>query len=313
MKLEYREKIEKIAALGESLGAEIIYNEPLSRHTTVKVGGNCDLFIKAPDSKTAARIYFACKDIRLYSMVLGNGSNCLFSDGGFRGAAIVSSDSKSEIEIEGTLIKAPAGALLMNVCKAAQQAGLSGMECLYGIPGTVGGAVYMNAGAYGGEIKNITVGVEAMEADGKVRTFTADELSFGYRTSRFERSGEIIISATFGLKSGSRDEILEKMEELIQRRKSRQPLEFPSFGSAFKRPEGTYAGLVIEQSGLKGRKFGGAQISPKHANFIVNLGGASASDIMGLITMAQKEVLEKTGYSLEPEVRLIPVSQEEDR
>lgn len=304
--MTYREKIEKISEISLASGCVLKPNEALSKHTTVRVGGKCDLMILAPDPETAARVYFACKDIGLYSMILGNGSNCLFSDDGFRGCVILPGGDMSMIKVSGNIVYAPAGVQLCAVCKAALQASLTGLEFAYGIPGTVGGAIYMNAGAYGGEIKNVVKSVTAMEPGGKLISFTPEELSFGYRTSRFEHSGEVILGAEFELEAGERDKISEKMEELMARRKSRQPLEYPSFGSAFKRPEGTYAGLVIEQSGLKGEIFGGAQISPKHANFIINLGGASSSDITGLIELCQNRVKQVTGYDLEPEVRLIP-------
>ncbi len=308
--MTHREKIDFIRQKAFACGAKVFDSEPLSKHTTVRVGGKCDLMILTPDSETAARLYFACKDISLYSMILGNGSNCLFSDGGFRGAVIVSTCEKSGITVNGNTVSAPSGAMLINVCKVAQEAGLGGMEFAYGIPGTVGGAVYMNAGAYGGEIKNIVKSVRAMNSSGKVTAFTADELELGYRCSRFESTDEVILSAEFELTPADPKIILEKMEELMARRKSRQPLEYPSFGSAFKRPEGTYAGLVIEQSGLKGAVQGGAMISEKHANFIINLGNATAEDITTLIARAQAEVKRATGYSLEPEVRLIPESRE---
>lgn len=304
--MTYQEKINRIEQLSKGLGATVLRDEPLERHTSVKVGGKCDLAVFAPDSETAAKIYHECKAVLLYAMVMGNGSNCLFTDEGFRGAVILPAAHSGKIEADGERITASAGIQLSEVCKTALQNGLTGLEFAYGIPGTVGGAVYMNAGAYGGEMKQVVESVTAMGADGKLITFTADELSLGYRTSRFEHSGEIIVSATLKLSRGEREKISEKMEELIGRRKARQPLEYPSFGSAFKRPEGTYAGLVIEQSGLKGFGIGGAQISPKHANFIINIGGATSKDITDLIELTEKTVLEKTGYVLEPEVRLIP-------
>lgn len=307
--MDYKEKIDKIKALAEAAGARIFMNEPLSNHTTVRVGGNCDMMIFAPDAESAARLYFACKEADLYSMILGNGSNCLFCDEGFRGAVIVPTSDREEIKVSGNVIEAPAGAQLIKVCKAAWEAGLSGLEFAYGIPGTVGGAVYMNAGAYGGEIKRAVSSVRAMQSDGKAVDFTANDLDFGYRRSRFEHSGEVILSARFELTSGNRKEIGEKMTEIIQSRRQRQPLEYPSFGSAFKRPAGTFAGLVIERSGLRGRRLGDAQISQKHANFIINLGKATAADIMELIATAQSEVKEKTGYMLEPEVKLIPAQR----
>ena len=308
--MTHQEKLERIEKLAASLGCKTVRDEPLCRHTSVKVGGKCDLMIIAPNSMTAAELKAKCEAIGLYSMILGNGSNCLFSDEGFRGAVIVAEAGSCDIVCDGEVITASAGVQLSAVCKAALENGLTGLEFAYGIPGTVGGAVYMNAGAYGGEIKGIVESVRAMDMSGKLYDFTADELGLGYRTSRFEHGGEIIISAVFRLKRGDKPEIKSKMDELISRRRDRQPLEYPSFGSAFKRPEGTYAGLVIEQSGLKGAEVGGAQISPKHANFIINRGNATAADITGLIELTQKTVREKTGYSLEPEVRLIPAEPE---
>lgn len=306
--MTYPEMLRRAEALAADLGCAVLHGEPLLKHTSVRVGGPCDLMIQPPDSMTAARLYCECKAIGLYTMILGNGSNCLFSDEGFRGVVIVPMPRSGDISCEGNIITASAGVQLMSVCNFALEKGLGGMEFAYGIPGTVGGAVYMNAGAYGGEMSQIVSSVTAMDASGKLITFTPDMLDLGYRTSRFEHTKEVIVSVSLELCPCDPDEISSKMNELISRRKLRQPLEYPSFGSAFKRPEGTYAGLVIEQSGLKGKKVGNAQISPKHANFIINLGGATAADITGLIELTEKTVLEKTGYTLEPEVRLIPAS-----
>ena len=307
--MTYQEKIDSIRALAVKTGCEILADEPLSRHTTVKVGGKADMMLRAKSSEDAAKLLVECRKIGLYAMVLGNGSNVLFSDDGFRGAVITAAADASEIKVEGDVIAASAGVQLSAVCRAALDAGLTGLEFAYGIPGTVGGAVYMNAGAYGGEIKDVVTRVTAVGADGNAVVFAADELGLGYRTSRFERSGEIVTSAEFKLEKGDPDAIKAKMDELMSKRKSRQPLEYPSFGSAFKRPEGTFAGLVIEESGLKGASVGGAQISPKHANFVINLGDATAKDIIDLIEMTQRTVLENTGYMLEPEVRMIPAEQ----
>lgn len=304
--MTYTEMLEYIKGLASELSCDILENEPLSAHTTVKVGGRCDLFIIAQSAEAAARLKTECRRIGLYSMILGNGSNVIFSDLGFRGAVITSRPLTDSVTIDGERITASAGIQLSAVCRAALGAGLTGLEFAYGIPGTVGGAVYMNAGAYGGEIKDVVTEVFAVDDNGSERRFEADGLGLGYRTSRFERSGEIITKVTFKLSQGDPAEIRAKMEELIGRRKSRQPLEYPSFGSAFKRPEGTFAGLVIEESGLKGKTVGGAQISEKHANFIINRGGATAKDFIDLIELAQKTVMEKTGFMLEPEVRLIP-------
>ena len=305
----YQEKIDSIRALAVKMDCEILDYEPLSRHTTVKVGGKADMMLRAKSSEDAAKLLTECRKIGLYAMMLGNGSNVLFSDDGFRGAVITTAADASVIEVSGDIITASAGTQLSAVCRAAFDAGLTGLEFAYGIPGTVGGAVYMNAGAYGGEIKDVVTSVTAVGADGNAVVFAADELGLGYRTSRFEHSGEIVTSAEFKLEKGDPEAIKAKMDELMSKRKSRQPLEYPSFGSAFKRPDGTFAGLVIEESGLKGASVGGAQISPKHANFVINLGDATAKDIIDLIEMTQKTVLEKTGYMLEPEVRMIPAEQ----
>lgn len=307
--MTYSEKIDVIERAALDLGCSVKRGEPLSAHTSVKVGGECDIMLISPDSETSARLYFKCKAIELYTMVLGNGSNCLFSDDGFRGAVIVPAPKTGKIFADGETVTASAGVPLSSVCAFALEHSLTGLEFAYGIPGTVGGAVYMNAGAYGGEIKGIIKSVRAMAPGEKIITLSPSELNLGYRTSRFERSGEIILDASFGLQKGDKEAISLKMSELIARRKARQPLEYPSFGSAFKRPEGTYAGLVIEQSGLKGFGIGGAMISPKHANFIINSGGATSRDITGLMEYAQKTVKEKTGYTLEPEVRLIPAEE----
>ena len=309
--MTYPEMLSKAEALASDLGCAVLRGEPLSKHTSVRVGGPCDLMIFAPDAETAARLHFEFAGLSLYSMILGNGSNCLFSDDGFRGAVIVPLKDPGGITVSGGLITAPAGAQLSAVCSKALESSLTGLEFACGIPGTVGGAVYMNAGAYGGEIKGIIETARAMDLSGKIRDYSAEDLMLGYRSSRFSFSGEVILSATFRLEKGDREAIGAKMQELLSRRRARQPLEYPSFGSAFKRPEGTFAGLVIEESGLKGKTVGKAQISPKHANFIINLGGATSKDIVGLIELAQKTVLEKTGFVLEPEVRLIPPEKQQ--
>lgn len=304
--MTYKEKLTRIEALAVDAGCDILKNELLSLHTSVKTGGRCDLFILTDDSETAARLYYGCKAIGLYSLLLGNGSNALFTDDGFRGTVIAPKSGTCDISVDGEMITASAGTQLSAVCKAALENGLTGLEFAYGIPGTVGGAVYMNAGAYGGEIRQVIDRVDALDKSGKAINFTANELELGYRTSRFEHGNEVIVRAAFRLRRGDKTEIKAKMDELIKRRRDRQPLEHPSFGSAFKRPEGTFAGLVIEQSGLKGYRIGDAQISPKHANFIINLGGATSKDIIDLLEYARKTAREKTGYDLEPEVRIIP-------
>lgn len=303
--MTYSEKLIDFEKTAQAFGIRTKRNEPMSAHTTFRVGGCCDI-MAFPNSVESVRGLIMCANASVLNYyVLGNGSNVLFSDKGFRGAIILLSADFSEITVKDDVITAAAGASLQRVCRLALESGLSGMEFAYGIPGTVGGAVYMNAGAYGGEIKDIVSRVTCVNRQGEIITYAADELDLSYRSSRFVNSEEIILSADFKLEKGDSSSIKARMDELMERRKSRQPLEYPSAGSAFKRPEGTFAGLVIEQSGLKGYTVGGAQISEKHANFIINRGGATADDIMTLISEVKKTVKEKTGYELECEIRII--------
>lgn len=299
------ENILKLKNIAEKAGCAVRLNEPMSSHTTFRVGGCCDIMIFPNSFETLSRAVNAAKELDICYYILGNGSNVLFSDDGFRGAVIVLGADFSKITVCGNVITAFAGAMLCRVGRTALENSLAGMEFSYGIPGTVGGAVYMNAGAYGGEIKDIVKSVTCLNSDGKIVTYGCDELDFGYRRSRFSSSGEIILSADFALSPGDSSLIKAKMDELMERRRSRQPLEYPSAGSTFKRPEGSYAGMLIEQSGLKGYRVGDAQISEKHANFVINLGNATASDIMKLIEEVKKTVLEKTGYRLECEIRVV--------
>ncbi len=303
--MTYSEKLIDFEKTAQALGVRTKRNELMSAHTTFKVGGCCDIMVFVNSVESVRRLILCANVSGLDYYILGNGSNVLFSDKGFRGAIILLGADFSDITVKDDVITAAAGASLQRVCRRALENSLSGMEFAYGIPGTVGGAVYMNAGAYGGEIKDIVSQVTCVNVRGEIITYKADELNFAYRSSRFSDSGEIILSADFKLQTGDSSSIKARMDELMERRKSRQPLEFPSAGSAFKRPEGTFAGLVIEQSGLKGYTVGGAQISEKHANFIINRGGATADDIMKLISDVKRTVKEKTGYELECEIRII--------
>ncbi|MCD8107908.1 MAG: UDP-N-acetylmuramate dehydrogenase [Oscillospiraceae bacterium] len=293
--------IESLKEISRKYDCRFLINEPLKEHTTFRIGGPCDIMI-FPNSVEALKELLQEAD---RYMILGNGSNVLFSDNGYRGAIFVLGSDMSDISVDGEYITAYAGSSLVRVCKAALDSSLTGLEFAYGIPGSVGGAVFMNAGAYGGEMKDVVTEVTCINQSGETITYSADKLDFGYRRSRFTDSGEIIISARFKLSHGDKDAIKSRMDELIARRKSRQPLEYPSAGSTFKRPEGTYAGLVIEESGLKGFSVGGAKVSDKHANFVINTGDATASDVLNLISHIKKTVSEKTGYSLECEVKLI--------
>lgn len=260
-----------------------------------------------PNSAEAlAKMYSECKAIGLDTYVLGNGSNVLFTDRGFRGVIFIISCEMGGVSADGNKLTAGAGCSLARLCQTAYESGLTGLEFAWGIPGSVGGAVYMNAGAYGGEIKDVITEVTALEPSGKLVTFTSDRLDMGYRRSIFTDSEYVILSASFTLSLGNKEEIKAKMDDLMSRRKSKQPLEYPSAGSTFKRPEGTYAGLVIEQSGLKGFSVGGAQVSEKHANFVINKGGATAQNIIDLIAEVKTRVKAHTGYDLECEVKIIP-------
>ena len=303
--MNHAQKLSAVKSLAASLNCRIEIFVPLSNHTSFKVGGRCDMLIYPNSLESLAKLHAKCKEVSLNSIILGNGTNVLFTDRGFRGVVFVLSNETGVVTVEGDTIVAQAGASLKKLCITALDNGLTGLEFAYGIPGTVGGAVYMNAGAYGGEVKDVIVSVTAADASGNVITFTRDELDMGYRKSIFTDSDYVILSATFKLNDGDRTEIKDKMDDLMSRRKDKQPLEYPSAGSTFKRPEGTYAGLVIEQSGLKGYTVGGAQVSEKHANFVINKGGATATDIINLIDDVKKIVKEKTGYDLECEVKLI--------
>ena len=279
-----------------------IENEPMSLHTTFKIGGAADILITVQDIDELKAALDACKANGIPWMILGNGSNLLVSDDGIEGAVIVLDGSFKEITVDGETITAGAGAKLSKLCTVALDESLSGLEFAYGIPGTVGGAMYMNAGAYGGEMKDVAVGVTALTPDGEVIEYPAEKLGLGYRTSVFKTNGDIILYSKYNLHTGEKDAIREHMDDVMERRRSKQPLEFPSAGSVFKRPEGAFAGTLIEQCGLKGRTVGGAQVSEKHAGFIINIGGATCQDVMDLVALVQKTVKAETGYTLEREI-----------
>lgn len=288
-------------ALGEN---NVLLNEPMSRHTTFRIGGNADIFL-TPDS-----IEGVCSAVRLAEesglpfYIIGNGSNILVRDKGFRGIIIQLYKGLSYINVKDNIITAGAGALLSAVARKALDNSLRGMECLSGIPGTVGGAVCMNAGAYGGEIKDVFVSGKVLEK-GKAEEIDNAYSDFGYRTSRIMRENMIVLEASFRLEKGNQEEIRNKMTELARQRNSKQPVELPSAGSTFKRPEGYFAGKLIDDSGLRGYSVGRAQVSPKHCGFVVNNGGASAEEVLELIDYVRRTVYDKFGVMLEPEVRII--------
>ncbi len=279
-------------------------NEILAAHTTFRVGGPAKtMFLPETEEQiTAIRKYYAQNETPV--LVLGNGSNILFSDEGYAGVILKLGDNYADFTVEGNVITAKAGAKLSKLAAAARDAGLTGMEFAAGIPGTVGGAVCMNAGAYGGEMKDIVTQVKIISVSGEILTLKNSDMAFGYRTSAV-REGQVVSEVRMELKPGNREDIVATMEELKKKRTDKQPLEYPSAGSTFKRPEGYFAGKLIEDSGLKGYRVGGAMVSEKHAGFVINYDHATAKDILQLIQDVQRIVKEKQGVVLTPEVKII--------
>lgn len=292
----------------QSLQAEQIpyrEQEPLAAHCTFRIGGPAEVFVCPESEAQLVRAVLLCREQGVRYYLLGNGSNILFSDQGFCGAVIDLSALKGPVVREGRTLRAGAGVRLSALCLEALRAGLTGLEFAYGIPGTVGGAVYMNAGAYGGEIKNVLVSVRYLTAQGEVQTVPAAELDLGYRHSVFETNGGCILAAEFCLKEGDPAQIRAGMDDLMARRADKQPLDKPSAGSTFKRPVGGFAAQMIDEAGLKGYAVGGAQVSEKHAGFVINRGGATCGDVLALMEHIQKTVQARTGILLEPEVKII--------
>lgn len=279
--------------------------EPMSRHTTFRIGGPADFYLCPHSTNEVQEIVEICKEEKLPYFVLGNGSNLLVSDKGYRGVVIQLWKNFSDITVKDCCIQAKAGALLSKVAAEALEAGLTGMEFASGIPGTIGGAAFMNAGAYGGEMKDIIKSVKVLDTQGEVRVLPKEELKMGYRTSIVKEKGYTVLSVELELTRGNQEEIRNTMEDLKESRTSKQPLEMPSAGSTFKRPEGYFAGKLIMDSGLRGFSVGGAQVSEKHCGFVVNKGGATAMDVLNLIREVQRRVKEQFGVDLETEVRFL--------
>ena len=288
--------------------ADIHYmeNEPMCHHTTFKIGGAADRFIILENSHALQTVLRLLKETGIPYMVLGNGSNMLVPDEGLRGAVLSLQGEFKKITLqEERKIVCGSGAMLATLCNFARNNSLSGLEFAWGIPGAVGGALYMNAGAYGGEMQQVTTRVFYVDEDGKQGVFSGEELQFGYRKSVFMNRKAVIVKAEFELQHGVEAEITALMDDLMQRRKSKQPVELPSAGSVFKRPEGHFAGALIEQCSLKGYTVGGACVSEKHAGFIVNVDHATCADVEALIEYIQDVVMQQTGVMLEPEVRRV--------
>ena len=294
---------EKLCALiGEK---QVSTKEPMKNHTTFRVGGPAAFFVTPADERQLSDTLKLCTEEEMPYYVIGNGSNLLVSDEGYDGAIIAMGEPWNYSRAEGEHITAGAGILLSRLSKEALKLGLTGLEFAGGIPGTLGGAVVMNAGAYGSEMKAVLVSARVMTMDGQVLNLSGEELELGYRTSCIPKNRYIVLEATVGLKAGNPEEIRARMEELAERRKSKQPLEYPSAGSTFKRPEGYFAGKLIEDTGLRGFTVGGAQISEKHCGFVINKDHATASDVYGLCREVQRRVEEKFGVDMNMEVKTL--------
>ena len=292
--------------LCEIVGSDhVCVDEPMKDHTTFRIGGNADYFVSPHSAKEIGDVIEACKNAGIPWYVIGNGSNLLVSDRGFRGVIIRLFKNFAMLSVEGEEIRVQAGALLSRTAKKALEHELTGFEFAAGIPGTIGGALVMNAGAYGGEMKDVTKFVMVLTPEGKVLTLGKEELEMGYRTSIIARKGYLVLEAVLGLQKGDKEQIAARMEELKEKRVSKQPLEYPSAGSTFKRPEGYFAGKLIMDAGLRGFSVGGAQVSEKHCGFVINTGDATAKDVTELIKTVTERIREQTGVTLEPEVKLL--------
>ena len=301
MKPDTTEELKSVTAAGN-----IKTFEDMGKHTTFRAGGRANVFVTPQSTREAADIVRLLLAQKCEYTVIGNGSNLLVSDKGYEGCIVCMGSPVGNINVSGNVITAGAGALLSKVANAAYESGLTGLEFASGIPGTLGGAVVMNAGAYGGEMKDVIESVTLLDAaTGETVIFTGEEMRFGYRTSVVKNHPFIVLEAKIRLDAGSKADIKEMMDELARRRKEKQPLEFASAGSTFKRPEGYFAGKLIEDAGLKGCSVGGAKVSEKHSGFVINSGGATASDIIELIKKIRLTVNEKFGVMLEPEVVIL--------
>ncbi len=285
---------------------ELLFNESMKKHTSFCIGGNCKGFVSISSEEGLLALLDLFKKNEEEFTILGRGSNVLVSDKGYNGYILNIGKSFSNIKMTGeTSFSAQAGASLRFVGKFALEKSLTGVECLYGIPGSVGGAVYMNAGAYGGEIADCVDEVRSVTQDGTIKEYRKGEMDFSYRHSVFAENKEIILSADFFLSNGNKNEIQEKMKELDLKRKTKQPLEYPSAGSTFKRPEGSYASLLIDECGLKGLSVGGAEVSTKHSGFVINKGNATCDDVISLCRKIKEIVKKEKGFELELEPVLL--------
>ncbi len=299
-----KDRVRKV--LSEILPKECLLEmEPLKKHTTFRIGGPADFFVRPNQMQQLAKIVAFCREHSVPYFLLGNGSNLCVSDEGYRGVMIQIFQNMSKLTIQGNRLIADAGVLLSKAANQAAEEGLTGMEFASGIPGTLGGAIVMNAGAYGGEMKDIVENVTVLTPEGELRRLSLQELGFSYRTSCIEKEGMIVLSVELLLSQGEKEEIHKTMEELRRRRIEKQPLEYPSAGSTFKRPEGYFAGKLIMDSGLRGYRCGDAMVSEKHCGFIVNAKDATAAEVRQLIEEVQEKVFESFGVHLETEIKML--------
>lgn len=298
--------INKLVALCDRLGCECRLNESLRDHTTFRIGGNCKAAVFLNSEEAITETVAFCRENSIRFTVIGNGSNIIAEDKFFDGVVFVIGNGFSKINyILDGVVECEAGLMLSKLCVTMKNEGLTGLEFAYGIPGTVGGALYMNAGAYGGQMSDVVVSADYLDIDGSVRTILCENMDLSYRHSAFMNSGRIILRVRIRLQKGSVSEIEQKMEELLGRRRDKQPLNYPSAGSTFKRPEGAFAAALIEQCGLKGLSVGDAQVSEKHSGFIINKGNATFDDIMALVEKVKEKVKQDTGYELELEPEIL--------
>jgi len=284
---------------------KIRFNEPMKLHTTFKIGGPVDVMVMPGSITEIQAVVSYCSKEGIDFFVFGLGSNLLVRDKGIRAVAIKLGNNLKNISITETDIYCEAGVRLSQLSKMAASNGMSGLEFAEGIPGSLGGAVVMNAGAYDGEMKNVLIKASAIDSNGHLKDFYPEDMNMGYRKSIFQDNGYIVVSALLKLKPGNKENIQKKMREFSRKRRQKQPIEFPSAGSTFKRPEGFYVGPMVEQMGLKGFRIGGAEVSAKHAGFIINAGNATANDVLELIKHVQVKARENFGVNLHPEIKVI--------
>lgn len=295
-----------IEELRQRLGEEgLKQQERMKEHTTFRVGGPADVFLQPKDAAEVKDALAILQKYQVPVLVIGNGSNLLVRDKGIRGAVLQIYARMAEITVKGDILEVQSGALLSSVAAKAADASLTGLEFASGIPGTMGGAVVMNAGAYGGEMKDVLLSVDVLTKDLEIQTIPVEELDLGYRHSSIPAAGYIVLGAKLKLQKGEEAAIRSRMAELAEQRREKQPLQYPSAGSTFKRPTGYFAGKLIQDAGLKGKTIGGAQVSEKHSGFLINTGNATAQDILDLIAFCQKEVKAQFGVTLETEVKIV--------